>query len=233
MPNITIAKKILLSLIFTHSLVFAIFAFIGANLDVIKPSWFEGDKGIQIIFAWISAGVFLLAAISSLCWITNVGKGFWLWKLPALIVLPFSIPFLILDYLESKKPQAIQPQEKTIKMNKNFMVWFFTAVNIFNFLILVFIFVVTSFAMFKAKDTTDSFETLITIFSIDLIVGIIHLISSVFLVINFYFPKKTFSVLSCFSIFGWFYLFLTRLEEQDLCYFFKHKDNSLAPDSIE
>lgn len=56
--------------------------------------------------------------------------------------------------------------------------------------------------MFKAKDTTDSFETLITIFSIDLIVGIIHLISSVFLVINFYFPKKTFSVLSCFSIFG-------------------------------
>ena len=223
------AKKVLLTLICIFSALLSIDEIFTATLDVIDPTGFEGDKGIQIIFAWVVSVAFLLAFISSLCWITNVGNGFWLWKIPALIILPFSIPFLIIDFIQSRKPKEVV--EQTIKKEKeSTLLWIVFAIGIIVGIVALIFAIGEAFWNLFVSDIAKkhSLDVSMTvdwiILGIGITIGVFLIVGSIFLVINNYNPKKIFKVLSWFGFpITWFYLIIKIIDQKETDYLFKTK----------
>ncbi|MCL8213527.1 hypothetical protein LD119_00455 [Mesoplasma sp. JKS002660] len=206
-----ITKKILLSLTLISSIVLAPYMF-----DLLH------SKGINIILVWFTSFVFLCAAISSICWMNDI-NNFWLWKLPSLLILPFSIPFLIIDYLESKRTIIIQePMNRKTKM---IIVWILFIINLLIFTFIIVFSSLKGLPWLIAHNIKYFSNTTEALFWEELVVLFLLALGSVFLIINFYYPKKVFKVLSLSGlIFNWFYLSLERIDEKGICFFIKHKN---------
>ena len=206
-------KKILLSLIFTSSITFAIiYLLIGIQVEHDNP------HQSLLFLCWILVSVLFLAAASSLCWIINVNKGFWLWKLPALLILPFSIPFLILDYFESRKTTTIV--ERPLKY-KTIIAGIIAAFSLLScFLLILLLFAIKS--MIKEKN----FEYWILF---PLTESFLSVFGAIFLLLSTYHPNnKSFIVLRWFATpLIWFYLLLEVIDKKQSHYFFEH--NNISP----
>lgn len=231
-------KKVLLSLICIFSACLGIEELFTAILNVINPPWYVGDTGINIIFSWIVTVAFIFAFISSLCWITNVGKGFWLWKLPALLILPLSIPFLIIDFIESRKSKEVI-SKTTNEQNGLTLLWVIFGINLAFGIVVILVsireifwnFILNYIAKSHHLDIPNGIDLIIS--GIGIIIGLILIISSIFLVINNYHPKKVFEVLSWFGFpISWFYLLLKTINQKESHYFFKKNTTNSSTQQI-
>ena len=184
------------------------------------------------VFSWIVTVAFIFAFVSSLCWTTNVGKGFWLWKLPALLIFPLSIPFLIIDFIESRKPKEVI-EKTTSKENRLTLLWVVfgigLAIGIIMTLVLIgeilWNYTLTWISKNHHFDTSFTIDWIIS--GIGITVGLFLIVGAIFMVLNNYHPKKIFKVLSWFGFpISWFYLLLKIIDQKETHYFFKDKNTA-------
>lgn len=207
------AKKILLALIFTVSFTFAINYFIWSILNTVKPGWFDGDDVDSIWIFWLLFGLFLLSAISSCLWLINFQSGFWLWKTPTLLVFPFSIPYLILDYCEFRKLKKgildYQPVNK-----KEY------------FILLIIIMVLNGVIVFLQLGFLPlllvlSFQNLYFFF-----IPLTMILGSIFLTLDYFYAKKFYRWLAILGIVtNWFLLFFQTIDQKNSVNFFFERKN--------